>query len=85
MGYHFHIPLGAVEIGENEGPLILVQGAAIAASLLALGGQHVHQLLLPHGTEKLAGLRGKSIIEFLPLIQNVLGAAHGPGIAAAEA
>lgn len=66
MGHNLHIVLGAVEVGKDEGHLIIAQTGAVAAARLAGGGQHIHQLIVQHFVEELAGLGGKLLIEFLP-------------------
>ena len=84
VGDHLHIPLGSVEVGKNEGHLVVHDAGAVAAAGLALGGQHVQQFILQHGAEKLAGLRGQLIIELLPLGQDIVRRPLRTGIAGAK-
>ena len=78
------VALGAVEVGEDERTLIHRQRVAVAAALLALGGEHVHQLLVEHRAEEFACLGGKRVVEFFALLENVLRRADGTRVAAAE-
>ena len=71
VGDHLHIPLGAVEVGKDEGNAIVRQAGAVAAALFALGGQHIQQLSLQHGAEEGAGLRGQFVIELAALLQEL--------------
>ena len=84
VGHHLHIVLGAVEVGKDEGHLILAQAGAVAAALLALGAQHVQQLVVQHGAEELLGLGGQLTVELHALGQNVVRGTHGAGIAGPE-
>ena len=84
MGDHLHIMLGAVEVGEDEGNLIVRDAGAVAAGALALGGEDVQQLPVQHGTEELPRLRGELAVELHALGQDLIRAACGAGIAGAE-
>ena len=84
VGHHLHIVLRAVEIGEDEGNFIIGQAGAVAAALLPLGGEEVHELVFPHGAEELAGLGRELDIEFSALGQDIIGRTDGAGIATAE-
>ena len=84
MGHDLHIVLGAVEVGKDEGHLIIAQTGAVAAARLAGGGQHIHQLIVQHFVEEFAGLGGKLLIEFFALPQDRIGIARRLGVAAAE-
>ena len=84
MGHHFHVALGSVEVGKDEGHTVIHQAGAVAAAFLTLGGKHVHQLSFQHHVEELAGLRGKLIIELFAGGQDIVGRSFGPGIAGAE-
>ncbi len=84
VGNHLHVTLGAVEVGEDEGRLVIGDAGAVAAGLLALGGQDVQQLAIQHVAEELAGLRGQLVVELPALGQDVVSRAHRTGVAAAE-
>ena len=84
MGDHLHVPLGAVEVGKDEGHLVVHDPGAVAAPGLALGSQHVHQIVVQHGLEKLAGLRGQLVVELFALGDDIVRRALGPGVAGAE-
>ena len=84
VGDHLHVPLGAVEVGENEGHLVVHDPGAVAAPGLALGSQHVHQIVVQHGLEKLAGLRGQLVVELFALGDDIVRRALGPGVAGTE-
>ncbi len=84
MGDHLHIVLRAVEVGKDEGHFIVAQTGAVAAGPLALGAQHVQQLVVQHGAEELLRLRRQFAVELHALGQDVVRRAHRPGIAGAE-
>ena len=84
VGDHLHVALGAVEVGEDEGHLVVGDAGAVAAARLALGGEDVQKLLCPHGAEEFRGLRGQLIVELIALLENILGGARGAGVTRAE-
>ena len=84
VGHHLHVMLGAVEVGEDKGYLIVAQAGAVAACLLALGAQHVQQLVVQHGAEEHLRLGGQLAVELHALCQNIVGRTHGAGVAGAE-
>ena len=81
---HLHIVLRTVEVGKDEGHFIVAQAGAVAAGALALGAQHVQQLVVQHGAEELLRLRRQLTVELHALSQDVVRRAHGPGVAGAE-
>ena len=84
VGDDLDVALGAIEVGKDEGHVVIGEGGAVAAARLAGGGQHVEQLAVHHGAEEGAGLGGEFVVEFLPHGQNVIGAAHRARVAGAE-
>ena len=42
MGDDLNIVLGAVKVGKDERSLVVLEGGAISAPLLALGGEQIH-------------------------------------------
>ena len=84
VGDHLHIVLGAVEVGKDEGDLIVRDTGAVAAGALALGGEDIQQLPVQHGPEELLRLGRELAVELHALGQDLIRGAHGPGIAGAE-
>ena len=82
---HFHVALRAVEVREDERALVIGQFRAVAAARLALGGEHVQQLVFHHGLEEDLGLGRQFGIELQAVRQDLFGRAERSGIAAAEA
>ena len=42
MGDDLNIVLGSVKVGKDEGSFVVLEGGAISAPLLALGGEQIH-------------------------------------------
>ena len=42
VGNHLNIMLGTVKVGKDERSLVVLEGGAISAPLLALGGEQIH-------------------------------------------
>ena len=84
VGDHLHVVLGAVEVCEDKGDLIVRDAGAVAAGALALGGEDIQQLPVQHGPEELLRLGGELAVELHALGQDLIRGAHGPGIAGAE-
>ena len=78
------VMLRAVEVGEDEGNLIVHDARAVAARLLALGREHVEQLVAQHRFEELLRLGRELAVELHALGENVIRRARGAGIAGAE-
>ena len=78
------VVLRAVEVGEDEGDLIVHDARAVAARLLALGGEHVKKLIVEHGFEEFLRLGGELAVELHALGEDLIGSADGAGVAGAE-
>ena len=52
VGHDLDVALRAVEIGKDEGHLVVAQHRAVAAACLAGGGQDIHQPIVEHFVEK---------------------------------
>ena len=85
VGDDFDVALCPVEVREDERTLIQHEIGLISAAFLALGGENVHQFLVQHRAEELAGFRRQFVVELLALFQDVLRRSDGLRVAAAEA
>src|SRR5699024_3360733 len=52
VGDDLHVALGAVEVGKDEGDVVVGEGGAVAAAGLTGGGKHVQQPAVQHGVEE---------------------------------
>ena len=78
------VVLRAVEVGEDERHLIVHDARAVAARLLALGREHVEQLVAQHRFEEFLRLGRKFAVELHALGEDVVRRARGAGIAGTE-
>ena len=82
--HDLNVVLRAVEVGEDEGNFIVHDARAVAACLLALGGEHVEQLIVEHGLEEFLRLGGELAVELHALGEDLIRRADGAGVAGAE-
>ena len=82
--HDLHVVLRAVEVRKNERDFVLAEARAVAAARLAGGREHIHQLVVEHHIEELAGLGRERLVEFFAVRQNRVRVAAGLGVAAAE-
>ena len=84
MGQHLDVALGPVEIRENERHIVIRQLRHVAAALLAVGREEVHELALPHRAKEFGGLRGELVVEFGRRVHNVVGSSLRARVAGLE-
>ena len=85
MRHDLNVVLRAVEVGENEGDMVVAEARAVAASAFAGRGEHVQKFVIEHGVEEFTGFGRKRLIEPLALRENIVRGAAGLRVAAAEA
>ena len=84
VGQHVHVAGGAVEVGENEGGMVVVNLGAVAAGGLAVLAEHVQQLIFIHVVDEGGGLGAQIVVHLQTGGQDVVGAALGDGVAVGE-
>ena len=84
MGEHVHVRGGAVEVGEDEGHLILRQEGAVAAVGLAGLGLQIEELHVHHVAEEAAGFRAQLPIHLQGALHQLVLVALGHGVAGGE-
>ena len=84
VGDDLDVVLGAVEVCEDEGDLIVHDRGAVAAAGFALRGEHVHQAVAQHLAEEHRRLRAELAVELHALCQNVVRRARRTRVSAAE-
>ena len=72
MGHDLDIVLGVIEIRENERRIVIRNFRTVAAALLALGGEQVHELIVNHVIEELGSLRGTPLVKMFCRRDNVV-------------
>ena len=81
---HLDVALRAVEVGKDEGHVVVRDLRHEAAAGLALGGEHVHEVAVEHHVEELAGLGTQRAVEGASGLEDVVGASARGGVAGAE-
>ena len=84
VGHDLDIVLGVIEVRENERRVVIRNFRTVAAALLALGGEQVHEFIVNHVIEELGGLRGTPLVKMLCRRDNVVRRALRLRIARAE-
>ena len=84
MRHDLHVAAGAVEVGEDEGDVVLRKAGAVAAAGLALAGEDIEQLVVVHHVDELGGLAAQLVIELPAGGEDVVRPAAGLRVAAAE-
>ena len=72
VSHDLDIVLGVIEVCENERRVVIRNLRTVAAALLALGGEQVHELIVNHVIEELGGLRGTPLVKMLCRRDNVV-------------
>ena len=84
VGHHVHIAGGAVEVGQDEGLLESGDLGAVAAAPLVFAGVHVKGVVCQHQVDEGGGFVAHLVIHIPGGPEDILLAAHGPGVAAGD-
>ena len=84
VGHNLDVVLGAVKVCKDKRRLIVAKSRTVAAALLALCGEQIHELIFNHVVEELRGLRGTPFVELLCHRDNVIRRALRLRISGAE-